>query len=154
MESEIVWITPLLLAPGIATLIISTSSRYAALHEELHRWLEGADDAQFIGHARLMQRAVHFRNALVAQYLAVFILVLASVCGVTLQALNAAGDTAVVVIMVVGITVVGYSVIELIRESRLSLAVIRAHLERGTPYPAAPPPAPRPPRRGPGRTSG
>ena len=39
MESESVWLTPLILLPGVALLIISTSARYGQVHSEIHRLL-------------------------------------------------------------------------------------------------------------------
>ncbi len=44
MDTEIIWLAPLLILPGIALLINSTSSRYATLHEEIHHWLDGRHD--------------------------------------------------------------------------------------------------------------
>lgn len=131
MEPELIWITPLLMLPGVATLIISTASRYAALHDEIHRWLEGSHETAFIEEAHLVSRAVHFRNALVAQYVGVFVLICSSLIGFVLDMLNVRGDALVLVVLVAGIGAVGYGTLELIRESRYSLAAIRSHVEHG-----------------------
>ena len=44
-----VWLTPLLLLPGVALLIVSTSHRFAQLHSEFHRLLDHPDDHAKIG---------------------------------------------------------------------------------------------------------
>lgn len=128
MESEIIWITPLLMLPGIATLIISTANRYSTLHDEIHRWLDNPQDAVSVGQAHLVERAVHFRNALVAQYISVFVFICASLFGFALDILNINGEALVLFVLFVGILVIGYSALELIRESRFSLAAIRSHI--------------------------
>lgn len=40
------WITPLLLMPGVALLILSTAVRYNRLHDEVHE-----TDEHHVGHA-------------------------------------------------------------------------------------------------------
>ncbi len=129
MDSTIVWITPLLMLPGIATLIISTAARYTTLHEELHRMLDAPHERQLLNGAHLLRRALHFRNALVAQYVSVFLLVAASLIGALFEVRQASGDMLVLVVLTAGVTVIAYSTFELIRESRFSLAVIRSHIE-------------------------
>jgi len=129
MESTIVWITPLLMLPGIATLIISTAARYTTLHEEIHRMLDAPHESRLLRGAHLLTRAQHFRNALVAQYVSVFLMVSASLIGALFEVTRANGDMLVLVVLAAGVTVVAYSTFELIRESRFSLAVIRSHIE-------------------------
>lgn len=130
MESELVWLTPLLMLPGIATLIISTASRYATLHDEIHRWLDNSHERTLIAQAHLVSRAVHFRNALVAQYVSIFIMICASLIGFVLDMLDVAGDGVVLVVLTAGVAAVGYGAFELIRESRFSLAAIKSHVSR------------------------
>ena len=40
---EITFVVPLALLPGVALLIVSTSARYAALHDEVHRLIDRHD---------------------------------------------------------------------------------------------------------------
>lgn len=129
MESEIVWLAPLLILPGVCLLIVSTSARYATLHDEIHHWLDGAHDPQVVQQAHLLQRAFHFRNALVCLYSSVFIFVGASVIGAVLDFMDVIYDLVVFAIVVVGTMVVGYASAELVRESLLSLQVIQAHVD-------------------------
>lgn len=130
MESTVVWITPLLMLPGIATLIISTAARYAALHEEIHRALDMPGENRLLSTTHLLTRALHFRNALVAQYVSVFLLVSASLIGALFEVTQMSGDTWVLIVLSVGVAVIAYSTFELIRESRFSLDVICSHIDQ------------------------
>lgn len=130
MESPIVWITPLLMLPGIATLIISTAARYSTLHAEIHRVLDMQGESQLLSTTHLMTRALHFRNALVAQYVSVFLLVSASLIGALFEVTQMKGDMWVLIVLSVGVAVIAYSTFELIRESRFSLDVIRSHIDQ------------------------
>ena len=60
-----VWLTPLILLPGVALLIISTSARFEQIHNEFHRLLEHPDDHSKIVARNLVLRSTLFRNALV-----------------------------------------------------------------------------------------
>lgn len=128
MESEIIWITPLLMLPGIATLIISTSARYTTLHEEIHHIIHTPDEAPALNSAHLITRAIHFRNALVSQYIGVFLMVAASLIGAVFEVMQANGEALVLVVLTAGVSVIAYSTFELIRESRFSLEIIRSHM--------------------------
>lgn len=131
MTPEIVWLAPLLILPGISLLILSTSNRYSELHHEIHHWLEdnAIHDAAMLEDAHLVTRAVLFRNALVSLYAAVFLFVLASLCGAVMDFMGWPADVVVFAIAALGILIVGFASLELIRESMLSLEVIRAHMD-------------------------
>lgn len=128
MSTEIVWLAPLLLLPGIAILIVSTSSRYSVLHDEIHHWLDHGHDDMLFEDAHLLTRAVRFRNALVSLYCAVFVFISASLIGAVLDFAGQPPDAVVIALETVGIGAVGFASLELIRESRLSLDVIRSHI--------------------------
>lgn len=68
------WAAPLLVLPGVGLLIMSTSTRYIRLHDELHHVVEHGHMARNV--AMLLRRAKWFRNALVAAYISVMFLVL------------------------------------------------------------------------------
>lgn len=129
MSTEIVWLAPLLLVPGVALLIASTSSRFSDLHEEIHHWLDGTHDVQVVEQAHLVKRARYYRNALVALYLSVFIFLCASVIGAVLDFTGALADVGVFSIVVVGVLAAGFAAAQLIRESLLSLEVIESHVD-------------------------
>ncbi len=129
MSTEIVWITPLLILPGVCLLILSTSARYSALHTEIHHWLEDSHDLEVLKHAHLITRARLFRNALVALYISVFVFVCASIIGAIFGLLAVpGGDVMVFGVAFIGILALGFASFELIRESLLSLDVIKAHV--------------------------
>jgi hypothetical protein len=74
------WLTPLLFISAPALMIISTATRYAQIHGEVH-FLQDHDHSgscrETCG-AVLLKRAVYFRNALVALYSAIGIFATAS----------------------------------------------------------------------------
>ena len=81
MFSTEIWLTPLILLPGVALLIMSTSARFGQLDDKFHRLLRDHDE-----HARrlcrqLVRRAGLFRNALLGLYLSVGLFALASLLG-------------------------------------------------------------------------
>ena len=129
MDAEIIWLAPLLILPGIGLLIMSTSNRFSTLHDEIHHWLDGGHDIAVIEQAHLVTRATHFRNALVALYISVFIFVCASLVGAVLDFMTMSGDVVVFGIAAIGIVAVGYASSELIQESLLSLQVIQSHVD-------------------------
>ena len=104
MDAEVVWLAPLLILPGIGLLIMSTSTRYSTLHDQIHHWLDGGHDIAVIDQAHLVTRATHFRNALVALYISIFIFVCArSLIGAVLDFMVIAVDVVVFAIAAVGI---------------------------------------------------
>ncbi len=40
MSADTLWAAPLLLLPGVALMVLSTSTRFGLLHDEFHRVLE------------------------------------------------------------------------------------------------------------------
>ncbi|MFZ4826103.1 MAG: DUF2721 domain-containing protein [Phototrophicaceae bacterium] len=127
---QIIWLMPLLILPGISLLIVSTASRFSSLHDEIHHWLDGNHDSSTIHRVHLITRATHFRNALVALYASVLILVCASLVGGAFDFLGWMGDPWVLGIVFLGMCLLSFAMIELIRESILSLQVIHADIEQ------------------------
>lgn len=129
MDTEIIWLAPLLILPGIGLLINSTSSRYTDLHDEIHHWLDGHHDEAVIERAHLLRRARFFRNALVSLYQSVFLFALASLLGAIVDFMGGAADVVVFSVAVVGVAFMGFASAEMIRESLLSLQVIESHVD-------------------------
>ena len=123
-EMVTLWLQPLLLMPGVALLVMSTSARYGQLHAEVHRLVEQGELEPL---DQVLTRARHFRNALVLLYTSVAML---SVCALLVGLLspwpNAAWLTATVL---VGASVLAVTVaaIELIWEAVGLLTVLRSH---------------------------
>ena len=77
MEAIGIWLSPLLLLPGAAMLILSTSIRLNRLHDEVHHQTEQqhSPSKEIIDH--LLMRAKYFRNALVLLYSSISIFAVA-----------------------------------------------------------------------------
>jgi hypothetical protein len=115
---EVTFILPLVLLPGVALLIVSTSTRCGQLHDEIHRFLEKGGGK---GETHLRQRARRFRNALVALYLCVSIFALTSLLGVILEVMGLSSRWPIVVLTGLGCGCLLYAAYQLVRESYLSL---------------------------------
>jgi len=128
MTESSLWISPLLILPGVALLILSTSARFNRLHDEIDQMVYGQrnEDDHLIG--GLLQRGRLFRNALISLYVAVALLATAGLTGVfamffkQVAAWLPAGLTGLAVAAVV------YSALLLVQESRLSLGIMESHM--------------------------
>ena len=76
-----VWLTPLILMPGVALLIVSTSARFSQLHTEFHRLVDHPDAQARILTRHLLRRSAILRNALVALYGSVALFAMGSLLG-------------------------------------------------------------------------
>jgi hypothetical protein len=124
-----IWVTPLLLLPGVALLVLSTSIRYGQIHEEVHRLL-GEDYAHAKGLAgHLIRRATLFRDALVCLYIAVSVLAFAALAGAATSIWMRGSYWVTLSLTGVAILFLLYGSAQLLRESRLSLDVIRGHMD-------------------------
>ena len=129
MDSIEVWLTPLLLLPGVALLIMSTSIRYVRVHEEVHHLSDAEHGATLERAGRLFLRSKLFRNALIALYSSVGLLSFAGLLGGIQQFYEIEGYHWVAGITGLGIAFLFFAAIELIRESILSLLIIKDHLD-------------------------
>ena len=130
MELNGAWLTPLVLLPGVALLVLSTSARYAQIHEEFHRLLTDAG-TDVAGHARqLWHRAELFRDALVGLYVSVGLLAIAGTVGGITSLWFTESVWIVLALTVSGVLAVVFSSVQLIRESALSLDVLRRHRDQ------------------------
>lgn len=125
-----VWLSPLLLLPGAALLIMSTSARYARIHNEIHHLLEHSyteNTERTMEH--LHQRSRLFRSSLVLLYLSVCLFATAGLLGAITS-----GWTDISYYLTIGLTALGIFFLSvaafcLIRESMQSLEIIKAHIE-------------------------
>lgn len=123
---EITFVLPLALLPGVALLIVSTSARYDRLHDEIHL-LAQQDNPDAL--TALHRRAYFFRNALAALYLCVAIFALTGLVGVMLELSGLRLPWLVVILTGAGCLCLLYAAAQLIRETLLSLDVIKRHLK-------------------------
>ena len=129
------WITPLLLLPGVALLVMSTQARYGQLHAEMHRLLEHRHGDDTLARD-LIQRGRLFRNALVCLYAACAVFGMGALLGgLAEQTVSMAEFVAFPLTMVGALMLVTASVL-LVREASLSLRVLEYHeqeLRKGGP---------------------
>ena len=121
MEEMVAWAGPLLLIPGVALLIISTSARFGQLHAELHRQLAAGNDGSVM---HLRRRAGLLHTALVSLYASVGILAFASLFGAVFRRWFPSLTYIPETIMFLGVCTITFAAIQLIRESRLLITVI------------------------------
>jgi threonine/homoserine/homoserine lactone efflux protein len=130
MDESGLWLTPLVLLPGVALLVLSTSVRYGRIHEEFHHLLESIDDSARVEGEQLWRRAALFRGALVGLYVSVCTLALGSMLGGLASLWLNESAWIVQVLTILGVLALVYSSVQLIRESILSLEVFRGHLRK------------------------
>ncbi len=128
MESAELWLTPLLLVPGVALLVMSTSSRFAHVHSEIRNLAIHKHEKDIEKLARsLDKRSVIFNNALISLYLSVTFLSLAGLIGGIAVIWMGNMFYIVVGLSSLGILCLVFSSLQLIRESMLTLEVIKRH---------------------------
>lgn len=125
-----VWLTPLILLPGVALLIMSTSARFGQVQIEFHRLLDHPDAHAKILAGHLLTRCAYFRNALVSLYCSVGIFALGSLLGGVVNLWRPESLWVVGGLTILGIAGIVYASFELVRESLLCLRVIRDHSEQ------------------------
>jgi len=124
LEQEL-WIAPLLLIPGVALLIMSTSARYGQLHSEIHHVADLGPNTSLIKH--LFRRARWMRNALVSLYLSVAVFAVTSLVTALFTCLEINSPMITFWMICLGVSCLVFAVFTLIRESIQSLEVIRDH---------------------------
>lgn len=127
--STTLWLSPLILVPGVALLILSTSVRFNRLHDEIHLLGKHGEDQLDVLES-LMRRGKLFRNALIALYLCVALFSLASLLGAVSEALPLASSWGTLSLLIPGIACLVFASVVLIAESRLSFRIIEAHRPR------------------------
>lgn len=127
MENASFWLTPLLLLPGVALLILSTSTRYGRLHDEFHHLEQQQRPAAAAVTENLFFRARYFRNALISLYSSVTLLSLAGLIGGFTVLWSNISYWLVVLMTCLSILGVIYASWQLILESRCSLAIVKMH---------------------------
>jgi hypothetical protein len=116
MEKIAPWLTPLILLPGVALLILSTSARYNQLREDYRNRREGDPETLHLQ----LSRALLFRNTLVSLYVSVGFLAAAVLAAGLVTQLPGNPDLPVLLLTCTGILSLIYAAIQLIRESLLS----------------------------------
>ena len=123
-----VWLSPLLLLPGAGLLIMSTSQRFNRLHDEIHHLMEESSSKSAGTANHLMQRAQYFRNALVLLYSSIAIFAVAGLLGGITSGLGDISRYITIALTIIGIFCLAAASIILIKESTLSLEIMKIHL--------------------------
>lgn len=118
------WLTPLILLPGVALLIMSTSARFWQIHEEFHRLLERPDDHAKIVSRQLLRRGILFRNALLCLYASVGLFSIGSLLGGFINLWMPRLLWLVGGVTLIGIAALVFASVQLIRESLVCMNVI------------------------------
>ena len=121
MESSGLWAAPLLLIPGVGLLVLSTSARFGQLHQELNRQLAENNERSV---RVLCRRARLLHSALLSQYVAIAVLAVSSLLGTAMNHFYESLAWIPQAMMVLGVTIISFAAIQLIRETRLLITVI------------------------------
>ena len=129
MNATEFWLTPLILLPGVALLIGSTSARFGQVHTEFHHMLDHPDAHARILSRNLLERSRLFRDALASLYVSVGLFSLGSLLGGVINLWRPGSLWFVGGLIISGIGCVVFASIQLVRESLLCLNVIQEHYE-------------------------
>lgn len=124
MQTTDLWLTPLILLPGVALLIVSTAARFSALQDEFHFLMEHSERRAQITARGLVRRARFYRNALVCLYSAVALFSVGSLVGGVLNVWLPEHLWLVAALTILGIGAVVVGAAYLLRESLLSMQVV------------------------------
>lgn len=125
-----IWLTPLILLPGVALLIMSTSARLAQVHTEFHHLLDHPDAHARILRRHLVQRATLYRNALIALYASVGLFSTGSFLGGVINKLAPDFLEFTGTLTMLGIVCLIIAAGALVIESAICLQVIKEHNAR------------------------
>lgn len=128
METIGLWATPLILLPGVALLIMSTSVRSGQLHEEFHHLLESPEEQvtdSLLTH--LLYRAQLLNRALVSLYISVGLFCLGGLLGGLVSQWQQSATLIIILLVGCGVAVVFFASFQLVRESRTALAILEEH---------------------------
>ena len=128
LMKEELWAAPLLLLPGVALLIMSTSARFAQIHSEIHRIMDHSEDSES-SVCHLLYRSKLFRDALVSLYISVALFAVASLVGGLSVHFPDNGPTLVAGLTFGGVLFLLFASTQLVRESLLSLKIIQEHVQ-------------------------
>ena len=126
MQTEL-WLTPLILLPGVALLIMSTSARFQLAHDEFHHLLDHPGNHVKIMARQLYRRAAWLRDALLCLYVSVAVFSLGSFLGGLINFLMPKLLWFVGLLTLCGIVCLVLASVFLVRESFLCLQIIGEH---------------------------
>lgn len=120
-----VWLTPILLLPGVALLTVSTAHRFGQIQAEFHRLLDHPDRHAQIVARSLLVRARLYRDALSSLYASIGLFALGSLLGGVVNLWQPQSLWVVGGLTIAGIAGIVFCAVQLFRESLLSLQVVQ-----------------------------
>ena len=120
-----VWLTPIILLPGVALLTVSTANRFGQIQAEFHRLLDHPDSHAQIVARSLVVRARLYRDALASLYASVCLFASGSLLGGVVNLWRPESLWLVGGLTIAGIGAIVFSAVQLLRESLLSLHVVQ-----------------------------
>ena len=120
-----VWLTPLVLLPGVALLTVSTANRFGQIQAEFHRLLDHPDSHAQIVARSLVVRARLYRDALASLYASIGLFALGALLGGVINLWRPESLWFVGGLTIAGIAAIVFAAVQLLRESLLSLHVVR-----------------------------
>jgi len=127
MNNSAFWITPLALLPGVALLILSTSTRFGQLHQEIHHIFEKETDDSDAIMDLLLKRAILFKKSLFYLYSSVVLFAIASLLGGLNEFYDNAFYWIVFILLFLGVAAVIIASVFLLIESTQSQKIIEFH---------------------------
>ena len=124
MESNALWLTPLILLPGVALLIMATSARYGQVHADFQSLSDLPEEVKELARELLFKRSALFRNTLISLYISVGLLACSSLLGGLVNLWLSDYAWTVAGLTCLGIASLVFAAIELIRESLLSMVLM------------------------------
>lgn len=121
MNDAGIWVAPLLLIPAVGLLVLSTSARFGQLHAE---FIRHQDEGRSHAMKHLCKRAHLIHTALVSFYMSVAVLALSSLLGTLSDRWFASLFWIPQAMTFVGVAMILFSAVQLIRESKLLITVI------------------------------
>ncbi len=126
--NEVVWMTPLILMPGVSLLILSTAARFGQIKGELDRPVaDGKQGLRLID--IIWRRALLFRRSLICLYGAIVLFTLASLLGGILEVISSPSGTVVIAMTCLGIALVVVAALMLVLETRLMYTTLQIRHE-------------------------
>ena len=119
------WLTPIILLPGVSLLTVSTAHRFGQIQSEFHRLLDHPDRQARIMARSLVVRARLYRDALAALYLSVGLFALGSLLGGVINLWRPRSLWVVGALTIAGIAAIVFAAAQLLRESLISLQVVQ-----------------------------
>lgn len=127
MEGAASWVTPLLILHGVGLLLVSTASRYEAVHSEIHTLLAEASPEAAACAIHVAQRARIFRNAMFSLYTSACALGGAGLVGALTFWIIDQVHWSSLGLSIIGVASLVIAAALLMRESALSLQIVESH---------------------------